>query len=110
MAEGKKKLITARQFNSALSEAKAYIDNSTSNGGMIVDETLSEESEHLVQNKAIAKAVNAKANKTAATSTADGLMSAEDKEKLDNLTSSAIDILEEDPDAPATGYMWITTS
>lgn len=48
-----------------------------------VDTILSDTSENPVQNKVIKQAIDNKADKTVATTSADGLMSAEDKGKLD---------------------------
>ena len=48
-----------------------------------VDAILSDTSENPVQNKVIKQAIDSKADKTVATTSADGLMSAEDKGKLD---------------------------
>ena len=49
-----------------------------------MDDTLSNSSRNPVQNKVIKQAIDNKADKTVATTEADGLMSASDKTKLDN--------------------------
>ncbi len=54
-----------------------------------VDAELSATSANPVQNKAVQKALDDKASKTAASTTAAGLMSAADKKKLDGITESA---------------------
>ena len=53
-------------------------------GGITVDSELSDTSENPVQNKVIKAAIDEKADKAVATTTADGLMSASDKGKLDD--------------------------
>ena len=53
-----------------------------------VDNVLSDTSENPVQNKAIKQAIYNKADKTVATTSTDGLMSAADKKKLDEMSSS----------------------
>ena len=53
-----------------------------------VDNVLSDTSENPVQNKVIKQAIDNKADKTVATTSTDGLMSAADKKKLDEMSSS----------------------
>ena len=62
---------------------KNYVDNKVGTGSLTIDKTLSDTSENPVQNKVIKQAIDNKADKTVATTSADGLMSAEDKGKLD---------------------------
>lgn len=52
-------------------------------GGLTIDNTLSDTSTNPVQNKVIKEVIDNKADKTVATTETDGLMSAEDKGKLD---------------------------
>lgn len=54
-----------------------------------VDAILSNTSENPVQNKIVKQAIDNKADKTVATTSADGLMSAEDKSKLDGVATGA---------------------
>ena len=55
-----------------------------------VDDRLDAGSTHPVQNKVVTVALNAKAGKDVATSGADGLMSAADKDKLDKMSTDAL--------------------
>lgn len=66
-------------------DGKLYIgDKEVSGGGSItIDNALSDTSTNPVQNKVVKQAIDNKADKTVATTSADGLMSAEDKGKLD---------------------------
>ena len=65
-------------------DGKLYIgDKEVSGSDITIDTTLSDTSENPVQNKVVKKAIDNKADKTVATVSADGLMSAEDKGKLD---------------------------
>ncbi len=59
-----------------------------------VDAALSLTSTNPVQNKIITAALNAKANTNVATQTANGLMSAADKKKLDNVAGSGSNLVE----------------
>lgn len=63
---------------------KNYVDDKVGTGGLTIDDTLSDTSTNPVQNKVVKQAIDNKADKTVATTSADGLMSAEDKTKLDN--------------------------
>ena len=63
---------------------KNYVDNKVGTGSLTIDNTLSDTSENPVQNKIVKQAIDNKADKTVATTETDGLMSAEDKGKLDN--------------------------
>lgn len=66
-------------------DGKLYIgDKEVSGSDIIIDDTLSDTSTNPVQNKIVKQAIDNKADKTVATTSADGLMSAEDKGKLDN--------------------------
>ena len=67
---------------------KNYVDNKVGTGSITIDDTLSDTSENPVQNKVVKQAIDNKADKTIATTSADGLMSAADKAKLDSLSSS----------------------
>lgn len=62
---------------------KDYVDDKVGTGGLTIDTALSDTSTHPVQNKVIKAAIDDKADKTTATTEADGLMSAADKTKLD---------------------------
>lgn len=62
---------------------KNYVDDKVGTGGLTIDDTLSDTSTNPVQNKVVKQAIDNKADKTVATISADGLMSAEDKGKLD---------------------------
>ena len=65
-------------------DGKLYIgDKEVSGSDITIDDTLSNTSTNPVQNKVIKQAIDNKADKTVATTSADGLMSAEDKGKLD---------------------------
>ena len=65
-------------------DGKLYIgDKEVSGSDITIDDTLSDTSENPVQNKVIKQALDLKADKTTATTDTDGLMSAEDKSKLD---------------------------
>lgn len=63
---------------------KNYVDDKVGTGGLTIDDTLSDTSTNPVQNKVVKQAIDNKADKTVATIDTDGLMSAEDKDKLDN--------------------------
>lgn len=64
---------------------KLYIgDKEVSGADVTIDDTLSDTSENPIQNKIVKQAIDNKADKTVATTLADGLMSAEDKSKLDS--------------------------
>ena len=66
-------------------DGRLYIgDKEISGSDITIDDTLSDTSTNPVQNKAVKQAIDNKADKTVATTSADGLMSAEDKGKLDN--------------------------
>lgn len=62
---------------------KNYVDNKVGTGSLTIDDTLSDTSTNPVQNKVVKQAIDNKADKTVATTSTDGLMSAEDKGKLD---------------------------
>ena len=65
-------------------DGKLYIgDKEVSGSDIIIDDTLSDTSTNPVQNKIVKQAIDNKADKTVATTSADGLMSASDKSKLD---------------------------
>ena len=65
-------------------DGKLYIgDKEVSGSDVTIDDTLSDTSTNPVQNKVVKHAIDNKADKTVATTSADGLMSAEDKSKLD---------------------------
>ena len=72
-------------------DGKLYIGDKevSGDGSITIDTTLSDTSENPVQNKVIKQAIDNKADKTTATTTADGLMSAEDKSKLDGIATGA---------------------
>ena len=63
---------------------KNYVDDKVGTGSLTIDDTLSDTSTNPVQNKVIKAAIDDKADKTVATTEADGLMNASDKTKLDN--------------------------
>ena len=66
-------------------DGKLYIgDKEVSGSDIIIDDTLSDTSTNPVQNKVVKQAIDNKADKTVATTDTDGLMSAEDKVKLDD--------------------------
>lgn len=66
-------------------DGKLYIgDKEVSGSDITIDDTLSDTSTNPVQNKVIKQVIDNKADKTVATISADGLMSAEDKSKLDD--------------------------
>ena len=66
-------------------DGKLYIgDKEVSGSDVTIDDTLSDTSTNPVQNKVIKAAIDNKADKTVATTSADGLMSASDKSKLDS--------------------------
>lgn len=66
-------------------DGKLYIgDKEVSGSDIIIDDTLSDTSENPVQGNVIKQAIDNKADKTVATTSADGLMSASDKSKLDD--------------------------
>ena len=62
---------------------KNYVDDKVGTGSLTIDDTLSDTSTNPVQNKVVKQALDLKADKTTATTDTDGLMSAEDKGKLD---------------------------
>ena len=66
-------------------DGKLYIGDKevSGDGSITIDNTLSDTSTNPVQNKVVKQAIDNKADKTVATTSADGLMSAEDKSKLD---------------------------
>ena len=68
-------------------DGKLYIGDKevSGDGGLTIDDTLSDTSTNPVQNKVVKQAIDNKADKTVATTSADGLMSAEDKSKLDGV-------------------------
>lgn len=67
-------------------DGKLYIgDKEISGSDITIDDTLSNTSTNPVQNKVIKQAIDNKADKTTATKDTDGLMSASDKRKLDNV-------------------------
>ena len=61
----------------------------TGGGSITIDDTLSDTSENPVQNKVVKQAIDNKADKTVATTSTDGLMSAADKTKLDGIEEGA---------------------
>ena len=66
-------------------DGKLYIgDKEVSGSDVTIDDTLSDTSTNPVQNKVVKHAIDNKADKTVATTSANGLMSAEDKTKLDD--------------------------
>ena len=66
-------------------DGKLYIgDKEVSGSDVTIDDTLSDTSTNPVQNKVVKQAIDNKADKTVATTSANGLMSAEDKTKLDD--------------------------
>ena len=67
-------------------DGKLYIgDKEISGSDITIDDTLSDTSTNPVQNKVVKQAIDNKADKTVVTISADGLMSAEDKSKLDSV-------------------------
>lgn len=68
---------------------KAYVDSKVAAGGVTVDAEMSSTSTNPVQNKAITAALAGKAGTSAATTSANGLMSAADKKKLDGVADGA---------------------
>ena len=71
-------------------DGKLYIgDKEVSGSNIIIDDTLSDTSTNPVQNKVVKQAIDNKADKTVATTSADGLMSAADKTKLDGVEEGA---------------------
>lgn len=68
-------------------DGKLYIGDKevSGDGSITIDDTLSDTSTNPVQNKVVKQAIDNKADKTVATTSADGLMSAEDKGKLDSV-------------------------
>ena len=68
-------------------DGKIYIGDKkiSGDGSVTVDNTLSDTSTNPVQNKVVKQAIDNKADKTIATTDTNGLMSAEDKTKLDNV-------------------------
>ena len=67
-------------------DGKLYIGDKeiSGDGSLTIDDTLSDTSTNPRQNKIVKQAIDNKADKTVATTETDGLMSAEDKGKLDN--------------------------
>ena len=67
-------------------DGKLYIGDKeiSGDGSLTIDDTLSDTSTNPIQNKIVKQAIDNKADKTVATTETDGLMSAEDKGKLDN--------------------------
>lgn len=68
---------------------KAKIDEVAASGGVDVDNALSATSTNPVQNKVITAALAGKAGTAVATTSANGLMSKEDKTKLDGIAAGA---------------------
>lgn len=68
---------------------KGYVDRKVASGGVTVDTALSDTSVNPVQNKTIKAALDGKAGTAAATQSADGLLSAADKKKLDSIATGA---------------------
>lgn len=68
---------------------KAYVDSKIAAGGVTVDAEMSATSTNPVQNKVITAALAGKAGTAAATTSANGLMSAADKKKLDGVADGA---------------------
>ena len=68
-------------------DGKLYIgDKEISGGGSLtIDDTLSDTSTNPVQNKVVKQAIDNKADKTVATTETDGLMSASDKKRFNNI-------------------------
>ena len=64
---------------------KDYVDDKVGTGGVTIDTALSDTSTNSVQNKVIKAAIDDKADKTVATTEADGLMSASDKKRFNNI-------------------------
>lgn len=64
---------------------KDYVDDKVGTGGVTIDTALSDTSTNPVQNKVIKAAIDDKADKTVATTEADGLMSASDKKRFNNI-------------------------
>ena len=71
---------------------KAKISEVAASGGVDVDNALSATSTNPVQNKVVKAALDKKAGTAAATTSANGLMSAADKKKLDGIASGATKI------------------
>lgn len=98
MADNKVKFLrgTSAEYESSIKDndifyyttdtEKLYLGNKEITGGSVtIDDTLSDTSENPVQNKVVKQAIDNKADKTVATTDTDGLMSAEDKGKLDSV-------------------------
>lgn len=68
---------------------KGYVDRKVADGGVTVDTAMSSTSTNPVQNKVITAALAGKAGTAAATTSANGLMSAADKKKLDGVADGA---------------------
>lgn len=85
---------TDAQANYAANVAyvKAKISEVAASGGVDVDNALSATSTNPVQNKVVKAALDKKAGTAAATTSANGLMSAVDKKKLDGIASGATKI------------------
>ena len=64
---------------------KDYVDDKVGTGGVTIDTALSDTSTNPVQNKVIKAAIDDKADKTVATTEANGLMSASDKKRFNNI-------------------------
>lgn len=71
---------------------KAKISEVAASGGVDVDNALSATSTNPVQNKVVKAALDKKAGTAAATTSANGLMSAADKKKLDGIAAGATKI------------------
>lgn len=69
---------------------KGYVDSKVaSGGGVTVDDAMSDTSTNPVQNKVVTAALTGKAGTAVATTSANGLMSAADKTKLDGVEAGA---------------------
>lgn len=64
---------------------KDYVDDKVGTGGVTIDTALSDTSTNPVQNKVVKQAIDNKADKTVATTEANGLMSASDKKRFNNI-------------------------
>ena len=72
---------------------KGYVDSKVaSGGGVTVDDAMSDTSTNPVQNKVVTAALTGKAGTAVATTSANGLMSAADKTKLDGVEAGATKI------------------
>lgn len=101
MADNKVKFLrgTAAEYESSIKDndtfyyttdtKKLYLGNKEiTSSSVTIDDTISDTSKNPVQNKAVFAALNQKADKTVATTDTNGLMSAEDKAKLDGISDS----------------------